>query len=230
MRQLHRVSTHERFLASGIYTYYHNDKPTGAVEQWSIHQQPDESQLIRVDRDARQPHNMSLLLEALRGSSGQIERFDVYFMAGSAKPLKASYIFFDGYVTVGRTLQDGQRRDEQIVLPSNVVIYPLMRVFTGPVIRQAAAQQGSVPVFLAWISDPADERFLSGMIDYRTANLVEPTSAQTTQAYQFTGGSYDSNARFWLDEHDMLLRYVYKKSEDNEESAVLTRYARRPVS
>ena len=79
MRQLHPVSLHEKFLASGLYTHLRDERPA-ATEEWTIHELPDGSQIVRVDIEdnAEQSRAMTILIEAWRTSEAKVERFDVW--------------------------------------------------------------------------------------------------------------------------------------------------------
>jgi hypothetical protein len=239
MRTLHQVRLHEKFIASGVYQYMKDAQPAGVLEHWSIHQLPDASQIIRVDRDGRQSaFRISLLSETLRAADGHIERSDIrlYYPAAEVmQEARATYNFTAAQVEIGRMPNAGERFDEVMALPPNTVIYPLGRIFTGSVIKQLVAQHdGKAMVFVPNITDLRSERLLVGIVEERSARLLGDETIEfnnktvATKRYQFIGGSYTQDAMFWVDEQDTLIRYRYPAPDDHTWTVILTQYARKP--
>jgi hypothetical protein len=208
MRRLHPISFHERFLASGEYVYEQDDKPTGIRESWTIHHLPDGSRLIRVDRDARQsPFGMSLLLEALLNGQ-RVQRFDLQLFNANGlqvKQAKASYQVFEDSLQVSRQINDAWQPMQEMPLTPGKMLYPLMRLFTGSVIRQIIAHGGrNIPVITPDIANPDSQGVLAPKLDYRSAEFVAhetlKLSGSTLSAsrYRFVGGNYPPTVRFGL--------------------------------
>jgi hypothetical protein len=238
VRQLHPVSIRETFVASGVYTFYENGQTNGVVEYWNVYQLPDGSQIVRVDYDARKLSRTSILLEALCNFEGRIERFDIAYYHDGESPVKrakANYTVFDGYVEIGRTLDDGERIDQRIDLPKNAVIYPSMHVFVGSIIKQVLKNKDTkVPMFHPNIMPSNLDAFLQGEIDYATASLIGQETLEVsgkqveTRLYRFIRGLYPTDSRFWLNERDFLVQSVYKSDMQIQISVLLAQYAHRP--
>jgi hypothetical protein len=224
MRQFHPTAFHEQFVASGTYTYQQNGEPTGITEAWTIHLLPDNSRLIRVDYDGRTADSgRSILLEALCDEAGNIQRFDTRLYdpkSESVKQAKASYIIFTDHVQVGRHVNDQPRLDEESAISPDTVIYPLMHIFTGGVIRRVTALGGSaIPVF-----QPDTNQALSGIIEKRSASFVgTETIILSNEAIPTRRFQFDQSI-CWLDETDLLVVY-----EDQSWRITLKNHARSKI-
>jgi hypothetical protein len=236
MRYLHRVRPHESFIASGVYQYFEDDNPSGMVEHWSIHQLPDRSQIVRVDRDGRDSTlKNSLLMEALRSPEGSIERCDirVYYANGkAAHEARATYNFTHERVEIGRTIDAQERVDEIVELPSQAVIYPPANVFIGGVATQIAAQvAGKTAVFVP-NTDTQSTQLLGGAVKEYAAHFLGDESIDikgkvyAARQYQFVDVSDNLASSLWLDEHDVLIRSIYRNA-NNRVTTSLTQYARK---
>ncbi len=95
MRYLHAISPAEMFIASG--SYQNADRKT--IQQWTIHQLPDQAWMIRVDHI---PQN--ILIEAWRSPQRTLERVDVRTLN---RPIqRISYLLENALIEYGHT--DGQ--------------------------------------------------------------------------------------------------------------------------
>ncbi|MCI0353047.1 MAG: hypothetical protein L0Z53_26810, partial [Acidobacteriales bacterium] len=123
MRQIHPVGFHEKFVASGEYTYYGENGVERAIsDNWSIHELPDGSQKVRVDWETREGFWVDLIDALLKPeqSGKQIERFEIsaYATDWRSAHIRANFIFFEDHVAVGRTYNDEPRENEELNLPS----------------------------------------------------------------------------------------------------------------
>lgn len=218
MRQLHPVAFHEQFLASGTYIYEQDGQRDGAVETWTIHRLPDQSQLIRIDFDARQiPLGISILTEVLRDSSGSIQRFDIHFVnpyGATIQRGKATFVVYENHVEIGRQLNDQPRQSHEIAIPANTMIYPLMHIFTGQAIGQLAERGGhNIPVFVPDLTDLDSDHAINGMILIYSASYAGNESinwsGKSTSAkhYRFTVGSLAVQSNVWVDSKTVMLIY-----------------------
>jgi hypothetical protein len=246
MRQIHPTSLQEKFVASGTYTHYRDDKPSGLVEHWTIHELPDQSQLARVDWDGREDeiHRDTILLEALygAGSPGEtLERLDIHAFGASAhevkvvniKTVKASYIFFEDHVQVIRVFDNQSPLiDELEWSPEWVVRAAGTRLLMGFAIARYAAQQGTkIETFYcepSYQDDTAFEGYFCDEIvrfvadeDLKVAGEVYPARKYEWLAPE----TLKPVSLVWLDEHNVLLRHKGLWVDDDVR---LTQYARRP--
>lgn len=228
MRQIHPTSLHEKFVASGVYIYTHNGEPADFVERWSIHELPDCSQIVRVDRDAM---GLTSLIETLCDATRKIERFDIHLLTsadGEFRQARATYIFASHHVQIGRTLHDGTHAQAELPLPPNIIIYPNARIFLGHVLRQIS-DQGESPVLMPRLVDPNEADVLEGFVESRRVRSADTQTTPLAEAevFHFLGGSYDEKTTFWVDKNDLLVQYEYKNENDTW-LARLINHARRP--
>jgi len=240
MRQIHPVGFHEKFVASGVYTYYHNYTPTGSAERWSIHELPDGAQLIRVDQNWVSGSPKNILIEAwqspLENIDSRIERVDIAALGSEGKQGKATYIFEAGRVQVGYSV-DGKYQQNEVLLPSNCIPSVNSTLFVGFQFAIVARANGEcVPIyachpFLTYdvkvekvgaVIGETDTLSVTGkLLKARRYQIVHPCS--TRERMEILSENLPSA---WIDKHNIVL-----KTEDlRQESivAMLTQYARRP--
>ena len=233
------IAAEETLLASGVYVYFLNDQPTGVTEPWNIHHQPDGLYCTRVERNARTAFGTTILVEAFSQTplaTDGLQRFTVeQYNANHAatSDVRAEYLFANQFVTVARSVNGQAMATEEIALPENTVVSPLMRVFLGPVIRQVLARGNGQPVpvlvpSLEQMLDPAT--LLRPLFDYRQAALLGNEDIEVdarllpTQRFQYLSNHYDAQSQFWLDETNMLLRYRFHQSPEQIWDTRLTAY------
>jgi hypothetical protein len=230
MRQLHPVSIHEKFVASGLYIY---NQPSGITEEWSIHQLPDASRIIRIDQAAAA---LTLLVEAL--CTGEyIDRFDVLVYAKGGyqrKQARASYIVFDDRVHVGRTLDDAGSLHEQLMLPVHGFLCPPGLVFLGTILQRIAILPApDVPIVTLFLANPDSPHYLAPQPDYFHVSLQEVKEFMiggkmiSAQGYDLLVNDASGQRVFWLDSFGVPVS-VSSPGQVESRSALLTRYARSP--
>jgi hypothetical protein len=209
----------EAVNAHGAYTYLLNGAEAEISETWSVMRQPDGSRRIQSARSA--PAFGSLIEVDAREQAGQIVAFDVRWQnssPGAVPEASASY-------TISKSQIAARVSTFHFLLPAppGLVVSPLLRIFQGPAIRSVAelGQGERAPVLVPWIHDPADgERLLTPLIDWRSASRLGAASvvldgqARAADRYAYIGGRYDDTAEFFLADDGMLLRYVFRESED----------------
>jgi hypothetical protein len=238
MRQLHPVSTHEKFVASGVYTHFRGERQVGIVESWSINDQPGNGQIVRVDYDGREHDGRSILIEAWLNSQKRTERFDIQAYGSerdSIKHAKARYLLMDGKVQITRAINGMIQPLEEMSADSSTIIYPGTALFEGFMVAQSAAHEQDIPVisynplyayqahqsvdvFRGYYQKYAAVRFLEKRIITITGKLFE------ARGYESPAAMRDQCTVAWLDEKGILLRL------DNPGglTILLTQYARRP--
>jgi hypothetical protein len=231
MRQIHPTQFHEQFVASGVYTFYTDDTPTGVIQQWSIYQQPDGSQVLRVDHQGEKREQVTLV-EAWRSAGGMIERFDIQAFSDAATPyrqVRAQYVLEGTSLRVTRLFDDAATHYAEVDLPEGIVLHPLPGLLTGLL---AAEMLGSdtqpitvvspVIAFTDEILDAGISLSHDSLVLMGNAVLSAAGQAVATRRYQYYS---EDHLQFdlWLDR-----RSIPVKIADAHLSTLLTQAAHRP--
>lgn len=247
MRQLNPSRAHEKFVASGVYTFYVQDQPVGIVEYWSIHELPDGAQLIRVDMDGRSStlarvKARDTLIEAWRSppqEGGRIRRFDVRVYGLKDDEVKFARVNISvetSHIHIASTLDNRPSQHKEFKFLSNGVVLGGSALFIGFATAEVAQQDGAeVPVFT--YSTPLAHADNAIIADIHISSQKSPVGEDTLTiagksilACRFQSGpeiggdDYLPGTIEWLDSYDTLLQ------SDNGRGGVirLTQYARRP--
>lgn len=238
MRQLHPVSIHEKFVASGVYSHFRGEKQVGIVESWSINEQPGNGQIIRVDYDGRESDGRSILIEAWLNSQKRTERFDIHAYGSKhdiIKRARARYIIMNDMVQITRVINGNIQPVEELSADSSTIIYPGTALFKGFLIGQLVVEQRNVRVitynpFNAYQPQQLTDAFRGYEHDYDGVRFIERRNIAITGKL-FEARGYESPAPVldewpvgWLDKKDVLLRLDNTKGL----TILLTQYARRP--
>ena len=208
MRRLHVVAKHEQFVASGQYTHYEGDAPSGLVEEWSIHEVGGGALFVRVDADGRDYDGRSMLLEALLAPEGHFERIDRHeFLPGASEAVITTTIFYEDHIDI--TQASGEM--ESLPFPSEGALW-----LGGWILLGLAAAQAEL--MLLWNS--AESPRLVAAVNETGSGSVS-VAGHDTSARSYRLG--DADSRLWLDDHQVLLQL-----ESGRETTVLKEYARRP--
>ena len=241
MQTITPIAAEEILLASGVYIYLLNDQPTGVTEPWSLHRLPDGSYCTRGERDARAAFGTTILVEAFSHTPFATDGLQRFVVAQSnanhaaTNDVRAAYSFADKTVTIARSVNGQAMASEELDLPENTVVSPLMRVFLGPVIRAVLARGAGqpVPVLVPSLEQMLDpETLLRPLFDYRQAALLGTEDIEVdgrvlpARRLQYLSKHYDANSQFWLDETDLLLRYLFHQRLTQIWDTRLTRYQR----
>lgn len=190
-------STASSTVPKGFYIYFLDGKPTDILETWQLEPAPG-GEHIRSERIA---YGTSLRLDAVKQAES-ITRFEVHYTA-AGQDVSAQYEICGGQVNVRRSL-NGVCRETSLALDEPFLVFPLLRVFAGPVILRLAQTGQPQSVLLPWLLDPAnEEKFLAPHTDLRAARRVQQGSPNS--AFSYTGEHYDETARFWVNEQTGLL-------------------------
>ena len=199
--------------SSGSYVYRRDGDVAPITETFSF-EETGEGCLTRSTRDAP---SFGTRIEALAWSdapfSARIERFEVTSWRDGVR-VPASYSREGTRVTVEREAAVGETA-WSLLASADTLLYPLMRVFLGPLIL-AAARRGNATVVLPSILDPADAvAWLSPISEIRTARLMSKGetplggSGPSADRYQFLTSRYDADSSFWIDSSGQLVRYSF---------------------
>lgn len=242
MRQIHPVSFHEKFVASGVYLKSHEGMPANEVEQWTIHEQPDGAQLIRVD--SRLSNHSNALIEGWRSPStngGRIERLDIYLWGEEKNGIrsKATYLFEAESVQIGYVIGDQSRQPREMDLPARyiVTIRPSY-LFWGFMVADVVNEDGKcVPLCELFFPTTVfhEPRFSEvSMMIRESSGLViagKTVNARVCQWHHHCDApdrpiDPDVGPFFWIDEYDILI--LTDDSKMSGDRTALTQYARRP--
>lgn len=237
MRNIHPVSLHEVFVASGVYhTFDEQGAPIG-VERWSLHALPDGGQIARADYDGRDFSRASLLAEAWSprplAEDGRIERLDLRVYPPKAHPFseaKASYVLFNTYAEIGRAVDRGPRQQTELALsPGTILDAPLLFLKSGLLARLP----DPLPIVSPSLALTPD-RVLTPII--RQCPLARPLDDQREvrvggRAVAVTGWQFseaDGVVMFgWFDRYGILVLWGRDAAAEHPLTQLI-QYARRP--
>lgn len=229
MRQLHPVSLKEKFVASGLYILAEKSQPAQLTEEWSIHQLPDHSEIVRVDRIVAS--DIILLLEGYRTPAGLIERFDAYlyaFGASLSHQIRATYTRLGDELYITRTLNRETSQETVLSVSSDTLICPPALVFMGMAIKTVA--EGSRAVVTAVVEDCDAAYALTALQNSLTVTPAATTYKQVAgrnleiNGYRIQGHGYDAqNHLLWVDQQHILTGLEYQSTE----VGYLAQYSRR---
>lgn len=222
MQSLSPISPDETLTAAGVYLYHVNEQAVGVRESWKQHLQRDGSIKTRVERSAA-AYGSQIWVEST-AKSGNISVFDILWRNNSEKAVPqaaASYQITDETVSLTRTIADRAPITETYAKPAGMIVSPLMRVYIGSVIRSLLSYgDAGAPVLVPWIIDPSNDKLLlSPIFDRRSAREIGTEVVQVDESshramiYEYIGGNYQEGTRFWVNDHDMLLRYIWQAND-----------------
>jgi hypothetical protein len=236
MRQLHPVGWHEKFVASGVYTYYEDGQVRAITDQWTINELPDGMQLIRVDWETKEDYWFELLevLSDIKDSHRHIQRFDllaqdVYLPSNQ---VRASYIFYEDHAEITVRLANELRQQEEIKLPDRYVVYPGTRLLQGFAVKELGDSDSTpIPVYSIYpfFDDPYPFHVFvreGSAVFVKQEDLEISGNTYLTRCYEKSESDWLS--RFWLDDYDVLLRSETWIHDSLSGYVELTQYVRRP--
>ncbi len=216
---------------SGVYHYRLNGQATGIEERWQRYRHP--SGAWQVSSSRRVP-GLDLCVDA-RLSAGLVSRFDVAWCQHGGPRLRAGYELATDRVTVSRSLASQPATTEDLVFAGSAppLLFPLMRIFTGPLIAGLLRSGGRGAVVLPFIADPADHsRLLRPVLSEREARVVEEGveleldgARLQCRRCEYLGDQYGPGARFWLGPDDLLVRYQWQQSAQQHWDVCLQRHS-----
>ena len=232
MRQLHAVAAHEKFVASGVYTFARDGEAMPKTERFTTHELGDGGRLTRVDMDARLDEGKSLLLHALHDSKGALQRFDLRYhnerYEGGVKSLGASYQFDAARTQVGYAMNRAARDYVEMELPQDVLIDMPLLCLRGLSLMTLARREGlPTPLFV-----PMYE--FASLFPGIVTEVVSPVEAlgedlltSGNRAYLANRFRYrDKAASYWVDAHGTIIKRI-SAFKQREFVVELRDYARR---
>lgn len=224
MRQLHPVSFHERFVASGTYVWSQDGVATGDVEHWTVHEPGPGAWSLRADYDGRAGSGTSWLFEGFYDRARRrLDRFDLSLYG--AQHTEAKFIFAADEVQISLRV-DGKAKD-RLDLPLAEDVAPCPPALVAAYLFVPGLLD-SISVFLP------DVDYAAGLVrgggvelistEYRDSEPVvigeKAIQAMRISLYGEQGMSTD----ICLDAHDILLRL----ETPTRLVAQLTQYVHRP--
>ena len=202
----------------GRYRYLLDGAPTAVEEHWSRKPRAGGGWFIRTERVAT---GVTLTVNA-ECEAGLVRQCQVEWLADGHEPVRAMYRNDNNGVSVVRQLGDEPPHsqvfsaDEQGRLP---LVLPLLRIFTGPVIKRLLNRGGEGDVLVPSIVDPQNYgTLLNPRLSQRWATLQSQGQEinlggrnYLASCCAFTGDQYDDDTQFWLSEDETLLRYVWQQ-------------------
>jgi hypothetical protein len=210
-------------MASGSYRYLLNGQPTEVAESWDI-----EGELATQCQISSLRFAPGIEIEVTAGlSNGKVQHFTSAWRSGSAETISAQYLLQAERVLV--TWRAADSTTEEVIevfhdgTSSQPLLFPLMRIFSGPLIARILHLGGEGNVVLPDITDPEDEgRLLRPLSTHRKARIVENDAILSLDGAdlpcrrcEYTGDQYGAGSHFWLGQDDLLLRYQWQQSEQH---------------
>lgn len=202
-------------VTRGSYRYRLNGEIAPVEESWTLTESTGCVQFVESRRTAG---DVSLAVTA-ELASGRVQSCDVEWQSASVPCVHARFeLTGPGVIwrrTVGNSAAEGLVSSES---REEVLLYPLMRIFTGPVIRTLARTGGEGQVLVPDISIADQAELLLPDVSIRKAvcegeDHLKEHPGISCQRWLFIGGQYGETARFWLDEQSRMLRYRWLQSE-----------------
>lgn len=202
------MATGER-LASGEYHYFENGEQRNIVEPWSLYSGGGADDILAVSQ--RRVEDAGIVIDvAVEMTQGLCRRAHFsWSQAGSrgGAATEAVYAFDSGALSAlaidGRETGAAEGFD---------YFFPLMRVFTGPLLAHLA-QRSSACVLVPWIKDPSNlELLFTADLSERSVEDVGRLRAEggNVQMLEYNGGQYEQAASCVLLEGNWLQAYSWR--------------------
>ena len=186
-------------MACGEYHYFENGVRCNIVEPWSI-SRGVEGELQVISSRQIADADSELTVEATLKAAQQV--YDLCWRQGAAQT-RARYVVSSGELT--RLTRDGVQESGDYTFD---YFFPLMRVFTGPLLCALAAN-GPAQVLVPWIKNPAQaEKLFTADISERQVELLEEQGGVRCFSYQ--GGQYEQAAKCLVSDCGWLLAYTWE--------------------
>ena len=193
----------------GEYRYLLNGESAPVEEHWRIKSLDGDQRLMTSERIAP---GIRIKVNATE-QAGIVSQCQIAWQSEQSDELTVEY--FLAAESFRYRLGDDDWRSVSPDTGDSLVLYPLMRIFTGPVILRLAALGGEGDVLVPAIGDPSDR---DGLLrpELTRRCVTHLASEADGDLWQFTGGQYDESARFWIDSSGLLARYLWRQDADRE--------------
>ena len=204
---------------TGRYLYFLNGDPAPVDERWERSSLEEGGWQIKSVRKAG---DVSLEVNATEVGE-RINQFQVCWKTGDELPIHASYQLNGDVLAVTRTEGAGVGLDTKVTAPSGLtLLFPLMRIFVGPVIENLLSGGGEGTIILPSIADPQDRvSLLALQKSVRTARVLDAEDrlqreGETITCWrcEYLGDQYTAGNEFWLAPDGLLQRYRWQQGEN----------------
>lgn len=233
MQVISAISPDETLHAKGDYHYSLGNNDTKIREPWTIHDDKQGNRITRIERNAT--IFKAQLLTEIHVSQAKLTRIEIRWKNDNdniVAEASATYKFSENELNIIRQC-DGQTYSASHKLTNDIVVSPLMRIGIGYVLTKLVKYPNGTSVLIPNIKEPANpETLLAAYFENRKAKELstEPVMAgginYQARRYQYIGELYTEDANFWLDKHDILLRYTWKQSDGMRWNVELHDYSR----
>jgi hypothetical protein len=200
----------------GSYRYLCNGEPMPVSESFSM--QGTLTGDCRVE-SLRRAGEIAIAAEA-QLSNGRVTSAALQWRHSGEETIAATFT-----ATADRWLV--QRQGVAIELPRDEgshtpQLFPLLRVFTGPMLLELQSTAGRGSVIVPCIDDPLDRNsLLEPRLSDRCVQLLESDDSLSLAGlqwpcsrYAYTGGRYGEETRCWVSRGGLLLRYCWQQSPE----------------
>lgn len=196
-------------LASGEYHYFENGELRNIVEPWAIALGAGGELLVSSQRRVADVGIVIAVEAALVG--GRCRRAEISWRQNDIERL-AQYRFQDG-----RLYELVCNGEVQTVEFGFDYFFPLMRVFTGPLLKNIL-RGGAAHVLVPWIKDPSrEDLLLTADVSERAVEYVgrKQVNGAELDLLQYNGGQYEQAAQCLLATGAWLQSYTWQMSDDS---------------
>ena len=222
-------------IAYGVYHYYLGDEDSHINESWRIVEQENGERITWCERDA--PTFQTKLITKTHTTNGLITKIEIDWhnkQPNVVHRAHATYQIHDQLLRVERSC-DGAQSVEEAELSPDVLIFPLMRIHTGDILAALAQYPHGTKILVPNIREPNNpDVLLQAYFEHRQAKELRQETIEiagtkyATRLYQYLGAEYTEDAQFWVDTHNVLVRYRWTQANDMDWQVDLVEYVRKP--
>ncbi len=202
----------DRRQAGGEYCYYKNGVRQAIIERWWQWQDAAGEYWLASDREL--DSGLCISTRA-RLQSGRVVEASVRWQGDCLIEAR-----FDRAAGLCFWQRDGGEL-QSIALPSAAPLYPLMRIYTGAVIKELAELGGEADIVIPDIrpQTPSAEKLQPLLSSRRCALLADDTIViagrqLAAEKWRFVGDQYSDDSVFWLSHSGRLLRYSWQQDPE----------------
>lgn len=187
--------------SEGHYSYMYEGQPSGIIESYYSRYLTKEKQtLFHCIRDGRNSSYQTFLELKAQLSPNLQEGFGTLTLRDKSHSKNVQF-----KLTANAYQVSTQGKTSSHPLNSKVIFYPLMRIFTGPVIHCIRRQQkADIKVLVPRLTQTEDPQLFRPEISIRTVTLLQDFPEHSV--WHFVGGPYDESATFTTNKANHILR------------------------